>query len=103
MEIRGQFPFLLWIDERDRESRFARSTGVDVSFLAATSSSYYVACRSGQLPSQAETEELFNNNNKHGGSNQNLTLFIRGNATSGDPNVNGIKKFPNPPIINVTI
>ena len=46
--------------------------------------------------------KLFNNNkNKDGGSNQNLTLFIRGNALSGNPNVNGIKKFPNPPIINV--
>ena len=38
------------------------------------------------------------NNNKDGGGNQNLILFTRGNVTSGNPNVNGIKKFP--PIVN---
>lgn len=26
-------------------------------------------------------------------------LFIRGNAISGDPNINGTNQFPNPPII----
>ncbi|KAF3425455.1 hypothetical protein E2986_13893 [Frieseomelitta varia] len=35
-------------------------------------------------------------------SNQSLILFIRGNAISGDLNINGIKKFPNPPIVNGT-
>ena len=44
--------------------------------------------------------KLFNNNkNKDGGSNQKLILFIRGNAISGDPDIKGNKKFPNPPII----
>lgn len=33
-----------------------------------------------------------------GGSNQNLILFNRGNAISGDPIINGISQFPNPPI-----
>lgn len=33
-----------------------------------------------------------------GGSNQNLKLFIRGNAMSGAPSIRGTKKFPNPPI-----
>lgn len=62
-------PLFLWIDERDRESRFARSTGVDVSFLAATSSSgapakcrvitsriTLVYARAGQLSFQAEPD-----------------------------------------------
>lgn len=34
-----------------------------------------------------------------GGNIQNLILFIRGNAISGEPNINGINQFPNPPII----
>lgn len=37
---------------------------------------------------------------REGGSNQNLILFIRGYAISGDPSIKGTKKFPNPPIIN---
>jgi hypothetical protein len=36
---------------------------------------------------------------REGGNNQNLILFIRGYAMSGDPSINGTKKFPNPPII----
>lgn len=32
-----------------------------------------------------------------GGSNQNLILFIRGNAISGIPNIIGTIQFPNPP------
>jgi len=35
-----------------------------------------------------------------GGSSQNLMLFIRGYAISGVPNINGTRKFPNPPIMN---
>jgi len=34
-----------------------------------------------------------------GGSSQNLMLFIRGNAMSGNPNIRGSSQFPNPPII----
>lgn len=34
-----------------------------------------------------------------GGNNQNLMLFIRGNAMSGAPIISGTRKFPNPPII----
>lgn len=33
-----------------------------------------------------------------GGSNQNLRLFIRGNAISGAPSIRGISQFPKPPI-----
>lgn len=34
-----------------------------------------------------------------GGKNQNLILFIRGNAISGAPNINGTNQLANPPII----
>lgn len=34
-----------------------------------------------------------------GGNNQNLILFIRGNAISGAPSISGTNQFPNPPII----
>jgi len=34
-----------------------------------------------------------------GGSNQNLMLFIRGNAISGAITIKGTSQFPNPPII----
>lgn len=36
---------------------------------------------------------------RDGGSNQNLMLFIRGNAISGAPSINGTNQFPNPPIM----
>ena len=39
-----------------------------------------------------------------GGSNQNLILFIRGNAISAAPNIRGTSQLPNPPIrIGITI
>jgi hypothetical protein len=38
------------------------------------------------------------NNKKLGGNNQNDILFNLGNAISGPPIINGIKKLPNPPI-----
>jgi hypothetical protein len=39
-----------------------------------------------------------------GGSNQNVMLFIRGNAMSWAPGISGINQFPNPPImIGITI
>lgn len=34
---------------------------------------------------------------RDGGINQNLTLFIRGNAISGAPSIRGTSQFPNPP------
>lgn len=39
-----------------------------------------------------------------GTKNQNLMLFIRGNAMSAAPNIRGTSQFPNPPIkIGITI
>jgi hypothetical protein len=36
---------------------------------------------------------------REGGRSQKLMLFIRGNAMSGAPSINGSIQFPNPPII----
>ena len=36
---------------------------------------------------------------KDGGKSQNLMLFSRGNAISGDPSISGTSQLPNPPII----
>jgi hypothetical protein len=45
-----------------------------------------------------------NNNNKEGGNNQKLKLFMRGKAISGAPNIRGTNQFPKPPIkIGITI
>jgi hypothetical protein len=41
---------------------------------------------------------------KEGGNNQNLILFIRGNAISGAPSIRGTSQFPKPPIkIGITM
>jgi hypothetical protein len=42
---------------------------------------------------------LNNRNNKDGGKSQNLKLFSRGNAMSGQPSIRGRSQLPNPPII----
>ena len=47
------------------------------------------------IPENAEEDRR----NKDGGSNQNLILFIRGNAISWAPIIMGTNQFPNPPII----
>lgn len=50
-------------------------------------------------PTPISAIEEINNKNNEGGNNQNLKLFIRGNAISGAPNIKGTNQFPNPPII----
>jgi hypothetical protein len=56
------------------------------------------------VPAPLSTKELVNNINKAGIKNQNLMLFIRGKAISGEPNIKGTNQFPNPPIrIGITI
>jgi len=47
------------------------------------------------IPAKAEAD----NNVSDGGNNQNLMLFIRGNAMSCAPIIMGTSQFPNPPII----
>jgi len=50
------------------------------------------------VPAPASTIEDLINSKREGGSNQNLILFIRGNAMSGAPINKGTNQFPNPPI-----
>ena len=51
------------------------------------------------VPAPVSIKDLIIKNIIDGGSNQNLILFIRGNAISGAPIIIGTNQFPNPPII----
>lgn len=51
------------------------------------------------VPAPISVKEDISNKDKEGGSNQNLMLFMRGNAISGAPIIIGTNQFPNPPII----
>ncbi len=47
---------------------------------------------------------LRSNKTRAGIRNQKLMLFIRGNAMSGEPIINGTSQLPNPPIrMGITI
>lgn len=50
------------------------------------------------MPTPFSTAADLSRRRRAGGSSQNLMLFIRGNAMSGAPSINGISQFPNPPI-----
>jgi len=50
------------------------------------------------VPTPASVNIDANNNNREGGNNQKLMLFIRGNAISGAPIIKGTNQFPKPPI-----
>lgn len=51
------------------------------------------------VPAPFSTTLLNSKREREGGSNQNLMLFIRGNAISGAPSIRGTNQFPNPPIM----
>jgi hypothetical protein len=51
------------------------------------------------VPAPLSTIPPLSKRNSEGGRSQKLILFIRGNAISGAPIINGINQFPNPPII----
>lgn len=51
------------------------------------------------VPAPLSTRPLSKRRQIEGGRSQNLMLFIRGNAMSGAPIINGTNQFPNPPII----
>lgn len=56
------------------------------------------------VPAPLSTNELDNSIIKAGIKNQNLMLFIRGNAISAAPSIRGTNQFPNPPIkMGITI
>lgn len=51
------------------------------------------------MPAPASTIDDARSSKKEGGRSQKLMLFIRGNAISGAPIINGTNQFPKPPII----
>jgi hypothetical protein len=56
------------------------------------------------VPAPASTIEEASRRRKDGGRSQKLMLFIRGNAISGAPIINGTNQLPNPPIrIGITM
>jgi hypothetical protein len=56
------------------------------------------------VPAPLSTALLASRSVSDGGSNQNLMLFIRGNAMSGAPSIRGTSQFPKPPIrIGITM
>jgi hypothetical protein len=56
------------------------------------------------VPAPASTIEEASRRRKDGGRSQKLMLFIRGNAISGAPIINGTSQLPNPPIrIGITM
>ena len=56
------------------------------------------------VPAPLSTKDLDKSMIKAGIKNQNLILFIRGNAMSAAPNISGTSQLPNPPIkIGITI
>lgn len=50
------------------------------------------------VPTPFSTAAELKRRRRAGGKSQNLILFIRGNAISGAPSINGISQLPNPPI-----
>jgi hypothetical protein len=77
------------------KEKIAKSTDDPPWAILAAKGGYTVQ----PVPAPTSTKLLDTNNVKDGGSIQNLILFIRGNAISGAPNINGTNQLPNPPII----
>lgn len=50
------------------------------------------------MPAPPSLIDLIRRRNKDGIRNQNLMLFKRGNAMSGDPSIRGTSQLPNPPM-----
>lgn len=56
------------------------------------------------VPAPLSTKDLDKSIIKAGIKNQNLILFIRGNAISAAPSIKGTSQLPNPPIrIGITM
>jgi hypothetical protein len=50
------------------------------------------------VPAPLSTKDLVSSIKRAGTKNQNLILFMRGKAMSGDPSIKGTNQLPNPPI-----
>jgi hypothetical protein len=80
--------------------KIARSTDAPACAIPLARGGYTVH----PVPAPLSTMLLVNRSVREGGNNQNLVLFIRGNAISGAPSINGTSQLPNPPImIGITI
>jgi hypothetical protein len=84
------------IDEIPAKCRekIARSTLGPACDMLAASGGYTVQ----PVPTPFSTSADDRSKIRAGGRSQKLRLFIRGKAISGQPNINGINQFPNPPI-----
>lgn len=85
------------IDETPAKCRekIAMSTAIPPWNICVDSGGYTVH----PVPTPPSTIEDNKSRDSDGGSNQNLMLFIRGNAISGAPSIMGTNQLPKPPII----
>jgi hypothetical protein len=80
--------------------KMAKSTEPPECAVALDSGGYTVQ----PVPTPASVNIDANSNNKDGGNNQKLILFILGNAISGAPIIKGTNQLPKPPInVGITI
>lgn len=80
--------------------KIARSTEAPACAIPLARGGYTVQ----PVPAPISTMLLISKSESDGGNNQNLILFIRGNAISGAPNIKGTSQLPNPPIrIGITM
>ena len=75
--------------------KIAKSTDDPAWVILAAKGGYTVHPVPAPVSTAADVVSIIN----AGGNNQNLMLFIRGNAMSGAPIISGTRKLPNPPII----
>jgi hypothetical protein len=80
--------------------KIAKSTDAPACAIPLANGGYTVH----PVPAPLSTILLINNSVSDGGNSQNLILFIRGNAISGAPSINGTNHFSKRPImIGITI
>jgi len=82
------------------KEKIAKSTAAPLWEILPLNGGYTVQ----PVPAPFSTAELIKSRIKAGGKNQNLMLFKRGNAISGEPSINGTSQFPKQPIrIGITM
>lgn len=80
--------------------KIAKSTDLPACAIFLDSGGYTVQ----PVPAPLSTRELERSITSAGIKNQNLMLFMRGNAISAAPSIKGTNQFPKPPIkIGITI
>ena len=73
--------------------KMARSTEGPLWAVTLASGGYTVH----PVPAPRSTAAEATRSRREGGRSQNLRLFIRGKAMSGQESISGISQFPNPP------